>query len=220
MKAWLDKAWISAALGIFAGAVIVLCFDAIGSRKSSSLAPSLSERPETVARVVGPAERAAPRANMPSEAAELTAEPPAGAVERSPLPASLQMALDHDPGSRVAQFHAQMAREARDSGWAMGTEYQLQVALHDAAPKLLGRLQLLTTCASSMCEMVGVINGSNPEQASRDTKEWRLVLQRMPASSAWGAVDLGSPVGSVFAPSTEGGRAFIVEFPRKRLAAR
>lgn len=209
MKAWLDNAWIGTALGIFAGAVIVLGYDAIDSRKSSLPAPSVPD----------PTAPPAPGDETPSQAAE-AAEQPANVTERSPLPASLQMALDRDPGSRIAQFHAQMAREARDPAWAPETEYRLQVALHDAAPKLLGRMQLETTCVSSMCEMLGLIKSADPAQASRDSSELQRVLDRMLASDAWMATDLGRPVGSLVTSNSEGGRLFMVEFPKKRLAAR
>lgn len=216
MKAWLDNAWIGTALGIFAGAVIVLGYDAIDSRKSSLPAPSVPD----------PTVPPAPRDKPPSQAAEAAEQPaqaaeqPANVTERSPLPASLQMALDRDPGSRIAQFHAQMAHEARDPAWAPETEYRLQVALHDAAPKLLGRMQLETTCVSSMCEMLGLIKSADPAQASRDSSELQRVLDRMLASDAWIATDLGRPVASLVTSNSEGGRLFMVEFPKKRLAAR
>ena len=205
------KAWMVGTLGLCVAAVIVLGYEAIDLR-----APGVPNRPRPVGQVADPTAATVPSGNRPSEATE----PAANVEERSPLPASLQEALDHDPSSRIAQFHAQMAREARDPAWAAETEYQLQVALHEAAPKLLGRVHLQTTCASSMCEMVGVIDGAHPEQASRDARELQLVLNRVPASDVWTAMDLERPVGSLFTPSSEGGRTFIVEFPKKRLAAR
>ena len=204
------KLWIAGALGLCAGALIVRAYHTIdlGSMpKAGPRAPTAVEEP------TGPP---APRVNTLSQAAEQ----PANAGETSPLPASLQTALDRDPRSRLAQFHEQMAHEARDPAWAPETEYQLQVALYEAAPKLLGRARLVTTCGSSICEMVGVISGADREQARRDTKEWELMLHRVPASSGWIAIDLGGPIGTLFTPSSEGGQSFIAEFPRKRLASR
>lgn len=204
------KVWIAGALALCAGALVVRAYhttDPGSMRKADPWAPT------AVAEPTGPP---APRVSTPSEAAEL----PPNVGETSPLPASLQTALDHDPRSRIAQFHEQMAREGRDPAWALQTEYQLQVALHEAAPGLLGRAQLVTTCASSICEMVGVINGPDRAQARRDTKEWELVLHRVPASDGWMAMDLGGPIGWLFTPSSEGGQSFIAEFPRKRLASR
>lgn len=203
------KPWIGAALGIFVGALIVIAYDVIDSRAARDAA-------RATAMLGDPTGPPASRVDTLSEAVEL----PANVGETSPLPASLQTALDRDPRSRIAQFHGQMAREARDPAWAPETEYQLQMALHEAAPKLLGRVQLVTTCASSMCEMVGVIRGADREQARRDTREWELVLRRVPASNGWMAMDLGGPVGWLFTPSSEGGQSFIAEFPRKRLASR
>jgi hypothetical protein len=74
-----------------------------------------------------------------------SAKPPASeAVERAeeettPLPPYLQKRLETDPDPGIARFHAEMSREPRDPVWAAATEYQIQAALQELAPDIVGR---------------------------------------------------------------------------------
>jgi hypothetical protein len=229
------RAWIAGALGLCAGALIVLGYHAIDTRASrhsrpetagaahtsaplSPFAPNVPHPAQSVGQVAEPTGPPAParRSNPPAE----TAPPPADIEEGSPLPAYLQKRLEREPGPTIAQFRAEMAREARDPAWAPATEYQMQLALQEAAPELLGRIQLFqTTCASSMCEMVGAFNAADPEQTNTDMMEWQDLLHQAHVLNAWKATGLGRPFAIEIMTGPDGPPAFIVEFEKRTAAA-
>lgn len=195
------KPWSAGALGICGGALIVLGYDAIGLLTSP------------LTRWVAPAP--ARHTSPPSEAHS----PPPDVAERPPLPAYLQKRLEHwlerEPGSKFTQFRAEMAREARDPTWAPATEHQMQLLLRDWAPELLGRVQLYqTTCASSMCEMVGALDDPDPELMNEEMTDWQQLLYQAPALRSWQATGLGSPSDVTIMTGSDGPPAFIVHFRR------
>ena len=201
------KPWIAGALGICGGALIVLGYDAIGLRAS--------QLRRFVAQVAHSTGQPAParRAHPPAEAQS----PPPGVVERPQLPDYLQKRLEHwlerEPGSKFTRFHAEMEREGRDPTWAPATEYQMQLLLRERAPELLGRIRLYrTTCASSMCEMVGVLTDPDPELMSKDMTDWQQLLYQAPALASWQATGLGSPSDVTIMTGSDGPPAFIVHF--------
>jgi hypothetical protein len=197
------RAWIAAASGICGGALIVLGNDAIGLW-TSPLTRSVAAR----------------HADPPSEAQS----PPPEVAQIPRLPAYLQERLEHwlerEPGSKFTQFRAEMAREGRDPTWAPATEHQMQLLLRERAPELLGRIQLYqTTCASSMCEMVGVLDDPDPELMSEEMTDWQQLLYQAPALSSWQATGLGSPSDVTIMTGSDGPPAFIVHFRKTPAAA-
>jgi hypothetical protein len=139
--------------------------------------------------------------------------------ETTALPPYLQKRLETNAGPGIGKFHAEMSREPRDLVWAPATEYQIQSALQELAPGLLGRIQLFeATCASSMCEMAGVIEDPDPAQASQDVTDWQLRLHEASALDSWKATGLGPPVAMLFTSDGEGHPAFVIQF-RKGPAA-
>ena len=220
------KAGIAGGLGVCAGALIVLGYYAIDTRtsrhsrpetaapaqtsaSSSPFAPSVPHPPQSFGQVAEPTGPPAParRTDKSSEAA-----PPQDLPEKLPLPPYLQKHLESDPPG-IAQLHSELAREARDPTCAPATEYQMQEALQEAAPELLARIQLYqTTCASSLCEMVGEFNAPTPEQRSQDMTDWQDLLHQAPALNSWKATGLGPPLGGMFFDTPDGHPAFIIEF--------
>jgi hypothetical protein len=229
------KAWIAGGLGVCAGAVIVIGYYAMDSRTSRDLRPETPALPRPgspLERGVGPgttpfATSAPHPAPFVGQGAEPTGPPaPARRTDKSseaarpspdlsenpPLPPYLQKHLESDPPG-IALLHSELAHEARDPTWAPATEYQMQEALQEAAPELLARIQLYqTTCASSLCEMVGEFNAATPEQRSQDMTDWQDLLHQAPALNSWKATGLGPPLGGMFFDTPEGHPAFIIEF--------
>jgi hypothetical protein len=218
------KTWIAGALGVCAGALMVLGYDAMDSGASrqpdlkspaparishSPSAPSVPRPPQSLGQLAEPTGPPAPvrHGDSSSEAA-----PSPDLPEKPPLPPYLQKHLESDPPG-IALLHSELAHEARDPTWAPATEYQMQEALQEAAPELLARIQLYqTTCASSLCEMVGEFNAATPEQRSQDMTDWQDLLHQAPALNSWKATGLGPPLGGMFFDTPEGHPAFIIEF--------
>ena len=142
-------------------------------------------------------------------------------AEQTPLPAFLQKRLETGQGPGIAQFHAEMSREPRDPVWAAATEYQIQAALQELAPDIIGRMHLYqTTCASTMCEMVAVLDDLDPAQASKDIEDWQTRIHQASGLDNWKATGLGPSVALELSVDPEGHRpVFIIQF-RKDVSSR
>jgi hypothetical protein len=218
------KTWIAGALGVCAGALMVLGYDAMDSGASrqpdlkspaparishSPSAPSVPRPPQSLGQLAEPTGPPAPARHGDSSS---EAAPPPDLPEKPPLPPYLQKHLESDPPG-IAQLHSELAHEARDPTWAPAAEYQMQQALQEAAPELLGRIELYqTTCGSSICEMVGAINDADLASTNKDMQDWQQLLQQAPALSSWKATGLGPPSGMMFMDGPEGHPVFVVEF--------
>jgi hypothetical protein len=140
--------------------------------------------------------------------------------ETTPLPPYLQQRLETDPDPGIAKFHAEMSREPRDPVWAAATEYQIQGALQELAPDIIGRMQFFqTTCASSMCEMAAVLDDLDPAQASKDVEDWQARIHQASRLDNWKSTGLGPPVDLLLSVDPEGHPVFIIQF-RKGVSSR
>jgi hypothetical protein len=228
------RAWTAAVLGSGATVLIMIGYRAIERPTTLESAPQSSAPTQRNSGALGqglsqpapPAAQGSRRTASAVVVANSAAKPLASDArgrtdeQTTPLPAYLQKRLETDPGPGIAKFDAEMSREPRDLVWAPATEYQIQAALQELAPDLLGRMQLFqTACASSMCEMEAVLDDLDPAQASKDMTDWQRRLYEAAALDSWKATGLGPPLALEASFDPEGRPVFIVQF-RKGAAKR